>query len=303
VFDFKDEHGPHLGLIEGWVQYARQGSSPGARLDLMWGPTGRVTNFLERTISGDDIWDHVQQAYVSLNLSRDGKTYADFGRWVTPAGAEVIEPKDNWLYSRGILFGFAIPFTHTGLRVYHYFNDTDYLMGHVNAGWDNVSTTSYSPGFGLSYGKALNPKWTLIANWIGGEEIDRGGDESFRNLIDVVALYNASDRWAYTFNFDFGTQDGDNWFGIAAQTKYTINPKSYLAARAEFLHDDSGFRLGADTTAAGFTLGYTYLWSKYFQTRAEFRYDFAGEDLFPDERRFSFTDNQPRFILSAIASY
>jgi len=33
---------------------------------------------------------------------------------VTPAGAEVVESKDNWNYSRGLLFAWAIPYFHFG---------------------------------------------------------------------------------------------------------------------------------------------------------------------------------------------
>ena len=36
------------------------------------------------------------------------------GKFVTPAGAEVIETKDNWNYSRGLLFALAIPYFHFG---------------------------------------------------------------------------------------------------------------------------------------------------------------------------------------------
>ena len=36
----------------------------------------------------------------------------DFGKFVTSAGAEVIEAKDNWNYSRSLLFVNAIPYLH-----------------------------------------------------------------------------------------------------------------------------------------------------------------------------------------------
>ena len=38
----------------------------------------------------------------------------DFGKFVTSAGAEVIESKDNWNYSRSLLFAYAIPYWHFG---------------------------------------------------------------------------------------------------------------------------------------------------------------------------------------------
>ncbi|MFN3648299.1 MAG: outer membrane beta-barrel protein [Armatimonadota bacterium] len=304
-FDIKDEHGPHLGLLDVWLQ--KQRDPFGFRVDLMFGPTGRLTNFAESAslggVSGDDLWDHVQQAFLSFNLNDSGSTYVDVGRWVTPIGAELIEPKDNWLYSRSILFGFAIPYTHTGLRVYHYLNDTDYVMGHVTQGWDRVSGGS-GPGFGLTYAKTLNEKWSGSVNYLGSDEPGPRGSDSFRNLIDVVALYNPGGRWSYIFNFDYGTQPGADWYGLAALAKYTINEKSYAAVRGEFMVDSDGFRFGTGTStvAYGVTFNYTYQFTDNFQTRLEYRHDFSDENLFLKERGRT-TDNQGRFILSAILSY
>ena len=47
----------------------------------------------------------------------------DAGKFVTHMGFEVIESKDNWNYSRGLLFQFAIPYFHTGVRVTGPIND------------------------------------------------------------------------------------------------------------------------------------------------------------------------------------
>jgi hypothetical protein len=304
IFDPEDENGAHLGYSEVWAQYARD--PIGFRLDVMWGPAGRVVNFAERPNSGDEVWDYIQQAYISVNLNKKGTTYADFGRWVTPVGAEVIEAKDNYNYSRGILFGFAIPFTHTGLRVYHYLNDTDYVMAHVSTGWDRVSlNNSQEPGFGITFNKVLNPKWTFLGSYLGGEEPNaNGGGNSYRNLVDVVLSHTANEKLTYVLNADLGEQSGDFWFGIAALAKYQLNAKSYVAGRAEFLHDADGVRFGTlnSTTGYGVTVTYAYLWNKYFQTRAEYRHDFSNRNLFP-ENRAGLAEDQGRFIVSAILSY
>jgi len=298
VFDFKDEHGAHLGLIDIWAQHARD--PWGFRIDLNWGDTARAVHFAEAPLSRHDLWEHIQQAYISVNLNRTGRTYLDFGRWVTPAGAEVIEPKDNWLYSRGILFGFAIPFTHTGFRAFHYFNDTDYVMAHVSRGWDVVSAPGHAVGFGLTYSKVLNPKWTFTGNWMGGDEMGPTGSEDFRNLVDLVLLYNMNDKWAFTGNFDYGTQPDAQWYGLSVQAKRTLDAKSYIAARGEWFSDADGFRTGADTNFFGVTLNYTRRWNKYLQTRAEFRFDWATDDVFESDSGVE--SGQPRVIISAIAN-
>ena len=48
-------------------------------------------------------------------LSSKNDLTLDFGKFVTPLGAEVIETKDNWNYSRGLLFTYAVPFYHFGV--------------------------------------------------------------------------------------------------------------------------------------------------------------------------------------------
>jgi hypothetical protein len=45
-----------------------------------------------------------------------GGLEVDFGEFVTAAGAEVIETNANWNYSRSLLFAWAIPYYHFGLR-------------------------------------------------------------------------------------------------------------------------------------------------------------------------------------------
>ena len=303
VFDIEDEKGPHLGLLEAWVQKARD--PVGFRLDLNWGPTGRLNNFLERTLSGNDVWDHVQQAYVSVNLNKSGKTYAEFGRWLSPTNAEVLEPVNNWLYSRSILYGFGSPFTFMGLRVYHYTNDTDYWMFHVNQGWDNVTSYGFGPGGGISYNKAISSKLTATANYIISNEPSASGRETVRNYLDLVAAYNPSDKWNFTGNIDLATQAGDTWYGVSVQAKYNWKPKEYFAARAEVLADSNGFRFAqaSGTTVATLTLGYGRIITKNFQTRMEFQHAFSDTNLFAKSTAGTFRGDQTRFLVSGIVHF
>jgi hypothetical protein len=296
AFDIEDEKGPHLGLIDLWGQIRR--NPVGFRVDVDFGPTSHLVNAFEP--SGSTFWEHVQQLYISANLNKKGNFYVDFGKWVTPAGAEVIEPRDNWLYTRGLLFTWAIPFYHFGTRVYYYTSDTDYYMVHLTRGWNAVGDPDHGPGFGISASKALNPKWTLIGNYIGGEEAI-GSDESMRHLVDIVALYNASAKWAYTFNVDYATQSDFTWYGLSAQAKYQMSAKSYLAGRVEWLRDADGGLFGEEADALSVTLGYTRVINKHLQGRVEYRHDFSGgADLFPEDRPKVFGGDQGTFLISAI---
>ena len=89
-------------------------SRVGFRVDLGFGKTADLVAAYEPEQDGKEIYKHVQQAYVSVLAGR--KLQLDAGKFVTPLGAEVIESQDNWNYSRSVLFGYAIPFYHVGLR-------------------------------------------------------------------------------------------------------------------------------------------------------------------------------------------
>src|SRR3989338_501164 len=112
----------------------------GFRTDLFFGQDAEV---ITPTGSTRDQFDS-EQAYISFkpplnfNLPIGNWQWIRVGKFVTMHGAEVIESKDNWNFSRSILFGYAIPFTHTGLRVgYDLFDGFSGYVG-VNNGWDNV---------------------------------------------------------------------------------------------------------------------------------------------------------------------
>ena len=86
----------------------------GAHIDILFGRT----NALIHSAAEQSTDNFIEQAYIS---AKPGKTHGsefDFGQFVTSAGAEVIEAKDNWNYSRSLLFAWAIPYYHFGFRTY-----------------------------------------------------------------------------------------------------------------------------------------------------------------------------------------
>jgi hypothetical protein len=86
---------------------------------------------------GKEIYKHIQQAYVSVLAG--SRLQLDAGKFVTPLGAEVIESQDNWNYSRSVLFGYAIPFYHVGLRATLPAGDKLSFAGYLVNGWNNSS--------------------------------------------------------------------------------------------------------------------------------------------------------------------
>lgn len=313
AWDIKDEHGPHLGLIELWGEYARD--PIGGRIDLNFGSTARLNGSTEQS---DDEWlQYFQQLYVSANLNKKGNTWIDFGKYVTPIGAEVIEPAGNWLYSQGVMFTWPIPFWHFGARVTHKFNDTDYLLFHVNNGWGTVTQPADAGvNFGLTGSKVLSPQWTATASYLGGDNFAGDNSPAWRHLLNSVIAYKPSEasKFSYLFDLTLGLQNdfrlGNSgtgtatWYGIQAQSKYAFKPDQSVTARFEYLHDSDGALFGDDLDVFTFTAGYTKVFNKNFQARAEYRHDIVGGGTpFADNRRGTFTGDQGTFILGAIVTY
>ena len=92
------------------------------------------------------------------------------GKYVTNAGAEVIKSDGDVNYSRSILFGYAIPFTHTGVRATYKVNDTLTVLGGVNQGWDAFEDPNHDKTIEL--GGTFTPSKTvsIVASYYGGKE-------------------------------------------------------------------------------------------------------------------------------------
>jgi hypothetical protein len=311
TFDLHDGGGIHLNLVQAWVERAR--TPVGFRLDLHWGPAARLQNLSEA--SDNDVWEHIQEAYVSANLTGDGSTYLDFGKWITPAGLEVVEVQDNILYSHSALFYATTPYFHFGPRLFHYFNETDYVTLSIHRGWNTVVDPGHAPGFGVSVGKALSSELEATATYIGGDELDDFGRAGWRSLVDAILEYEPDDRWSYQLNASFAAQSdvkvrrdrrGANaaWYGVAGMVKRSLDPERSLGGRLEWVRDDSGFMLGETMSLVSLTLNFTRHFGPHFETRLEFRQDVAvGARPFRGANPEETHSTQATFTVAGIVSF
>src|SRR5262245_54336239 len=101
AFDIRDQS---FALNYGELAIDYKPGNVGVRVDLGFGDAidlFNATNPATTAGGGTSTWRHVQQAYIT---GTKDKFTLDFGKFVTPIGAEVIETKDNWNYTRGFLF-------------------------------------------------------------------------------------------------------------------------------------------------------------------------------------------------------
>ena len=190
---------------------------------------------------------YVKEAYGSY-LAPVGKgLQIDFGKFVTPNGAEVIESKDDWNYSRGLLFTYAIPFYHFGLRAKYAFSDKYSLTAYVVNGWNNVVDNNTGKTFGLSFGWNPNKKVGFTETYMAGPE-EANNNSNIRQLWDNVITYSPTSKLSFILNTDYGR--GDRfftytnpvwWSGVAGYVRYQFNDSYALSTRYEYYDDPSGY--------------------------------------------------------------
>ncbi len=257
-------------------------SRGGFRIDLDYGPTTTWVHAADP--GGAGIYQNIQQAYLSyLAPISKGSLQIDFGKFVTQHGAEVIETKDNWNYSRSLLFALAIPYYHMGVRAMYSPNDKFSVMGDITNGWNNVVDNNTGKTVGAQIVAKPVPALSITANYMGGpEQTDNNSD--WRHLFDTTVSYTASPQVSLMANVDFGHETvsnaGVNWHGVGGYLKYQPNAWFALVPRYEHLQDKDGFMTLVSQNVQEFTLTAELKHKDGVMMRVEYRGDFADTPYF-----------------------
>jgi hypothetical protein len=252
-------------------------SRVGFRADLDFGKTADLVAAFEPESDGKEIYKHIQQAYVSVLT---GKVQWDVGKFVTPIGAEVIESQDNWNYTRSILFGYAIPFYHTGVRATISASPKLTLGAQVVNGWNNTSETNDDKTVGLSATLKPNDTLTWIGNYMLGKELP-GADT--RHLFDTTVTLAASPKLSLMANFDYGKEGDVKWWGVAGYAKVQARADWAVVGRYEYVDDTEGGFMLLDSTGQSVTVTSDHLVAGGLKMRLEYRTDFADDPVFPKD--------------------
>ena len=303
-----------LNMIELIVDKAPDAAASrlGYHVALGFGQAMNTVNSLDGhdTSGAQQFAQYLKEGYASYLFKVGKGLQVDAGKFVTPAGAEVIESKDNWNYSRGILFAYAIPYYHYGVRAKYIFNDKFNLTGYLMNGWNNIVDNNSGKTIGVSAAWTPNKKFGLIENYIGGPEgTNNNGD--WRHLSDTVATYNPTGKLSLMANVDYGRGDrifNPNsllnttawWSGIAGYVKYAVTPVVNAAARYEYFDDHNGFAtavappfapVGTEQHFHEFTGTLERTVASHLITRLEFRRDMSNLATFQKGQGFDKNQN------------
>lgn len=235
----------------------------------------------------------VQQAYVSMKF---GGATVDAGRFYTAAGFEVFDGNLNWNYSKGLLYNFAVPTAHEGVRVGMPINDNLTVTASLANGSDlytnDVGDTGspYKTGI-LSLGYTKEDTFAAVNLFASKSPPGQilAGEDAF--LLDVV-LTQGLGAASVAFQGDYGSIGSSSYFGLGVWGKYALAEQGLtLVGRLEYFSDEDAVHTGFLDNGTGeivdnvfgLTVGANYPVGSNAELKAELRYDKAAGQIYNAE--------------------
>jgi hypothetical protein len=298
------------------LSFNRPTNGPGSlgyRLDLIYGPLADSFKIpFELPVEGrsrDSIQRNILNAYVSFNAPVGNGLTLDVGKFTTFIGAEVFDTIDNWNYQQGILFSYAQPYYHTGLRMNYTASDKVGLGFYLVNGWNNSFDQNTGKSVGFSLTVTPSSKFQIIQNYLGGPE-NGISNTGWRHLYDGVINATVNQNVALRFNYDIGanrplisSDPNANWRAIASSIRFSRSDgKVAFAPRFEYLYDNTGFATGVRQDLTTLTLTNEYRLRPNFSTKLEYRYDFSNQEVFK-KRVGELSNRQNVFLVGLVYSF
>lgn len=297
VFDFD----PHRFVFNNFTYNLKKNTTNGigGQLEIIIGSDANVI----RPLDGGGPYSDITQANVYY---AHGPLTFTVGKFVTLAGAEVIDTTADTETSRSILFGYAIPFTHTGARLNYVLNDKLNVTVGGNNGWDKIGSNGTGLTFEGQVAWTPTSKISLSSTLYTGQEHASGSTQPIspvkgtRTLLDLVGSYTLNKAWKAILNYDTAAQTNAfifdstgappppplspfgnaSWNGIAGYLVWTPVTGMTISGRLERFNDMNGYRTGFAQTWNEGTITLQSAISKRFSFREEFREDWSNQAVF-----------------------
>ncbi len=274
----------------------RKNASPvGFRIDFAFGSWADQN-------SADEVGKHLATAFITFKPT--DRLTLNVGKLNTHMGLELPYAQDNFNYSRMFLYGYGLPFWHTGVQLEYKWSDQLTTSVFVNNGWaidlyDNNNTKSV--GAQVIY--TPSDSVTLVYGIISGPE-QAGDDVNVRTTHNFNATWKATPRFTLALDSVYGRDTSptgpQEWSAVAAMAKVNLTSDFWLSPRFEVFNDKNGYMIpgvtGGQHLLYGATLTATKDWGKGFETRLEGRYDRSNQAVF--NRGASTVDYQTTLTLA-----
>jgi hypothetical protein len=300
-----DDHTNEVELNLLKLTMSRDPAPIGFRVDV---GLGRAFELMHTPTPYPDGFRFIEQAYISVKPKNWKGLEVDLGDFVTSAGAEVIEAKDDWNYSRSLLFALAIPYYHFGVRTSMPIGSSVTLGVQVVNGWNTIVDThgNNMQTVGIT-GAITRKRFTWSHNYYVGPQytaITRGN----RNLYDTTLLLTPNNKVGAYINFDYGRQHAlpsglNHWIGVAGAFHWQINKSLAFTPRIEYYNDSSGFTTGTPQKLHEVTVTGEYKILEGIIARAEYRHDGSNIPYFDHGNESGISKTQSTAMIALIAYF
>lgn len=256
----------------------------GVHVDLLFGRS----NVLYHSSPDNATDNYIEQAFISAKPPHSHGMEIDLGQFTSSAGAEVVETMNNWNYSHSLLFAWAVPYYHFGVRTSLPATKAWTVGLQLVNGWNNVVANNGGVTVGLT-SAYTKTKYTWNVNYYTGPS-NNDTQKGYRNLIDTTLLLTPTAKFNAYINYDYGQNRtpaqydspsaSPHWQGIAFAARQQLTAKNAVAARYEYFDDNQGYSTGTAQDVQEFTGTYEYKWTSGILTRAEIRRDWSSTDFF-----------------------
>jgi hypothetical protein len=272
------------------------------RATLQWGSTP-ATYYLAETngpsagsgigAQSASLWQFIQQAYAGYRIPIGEGLDVQAGLFLSPIGAEGMNVKDNWFYSRSNLF-FGFPFYHAGVKVAYPVSAEIAVDAMVANGWNTVLDNNDGKTIHVHLGYAIPDLLSLNFQYMTGPERARGAPEgpAFRHLVDAN-----------------GTLTPTGWLGIQGQLTGGLEPNRFgthgffggalaarvlpidwlaVAMRGDFFWEEPASSASGSSAAIFWPVEWVSSWTTVVELiphervsfRLEYRHDHASGDAY-----------------------
>jgi len=292
----------HLSYAK--VSFEKSSGILGFRVDA---GTGRTVDIVGAADDAPRGFRYLEQMYLEFRPPKAHGIQIDFGKFVTSAGAEVIESNANWNYSRSLLFALAIPYYHFGARATIPVTKTFTTGVQVVNGWNSLGTNNGFKTVGI-VGNFTFKKAAWANTYYTGQQ-NEGGLNAHRQVFDTSLVVNPTAKTSVYFNFDYGSDrlkgggPRQSWVGFASAARFQLTNRFAFAPRAEIFNDRNGFSTGVAQSIKEITLTGEMKIREGVFSRLEYRRDMSDKPYFDRGAGVVAAKNQSTLTLAFIAFF
>ncbi len=293
---FKNYNNRHndftLQLVE--INFAKSFRSIDAYIDIDFGEMSDQNNYNRTNDQVDTVTRHIGQAFLRYNAKEWDGLAITGGKFYTHFGYEVPKTVDNKTYSRPIYYNLVCPFWHEGISITKSnmgpFGAGVYIYDQTDSRTERSNDKTY--GAQLSFN---SEKYSAVYNLITGPETTTGGDHEDKTNHELILTYRPTPRWTLVTDFVSGEEEngGGNsydkeWFAFVGYIDYETHERNKVVVRYEKFDDrtdDAATSNLFGSTIPARTNSYTvtdrYNFNNGTEIRLEYRHDSSDQPIFP----------------------